>query len=142
MRFRTDDVALHGDLVESATARPSFDRIDQLPTHTFSALAVRYHKSPNFGVPAHFKKFAFRPVNPADHFSCFGDEHSVFLQLKQTSEPLAHDVRFERVTELSAQLRDRRRIVCRGLSDLQRIHESTLSFCAPAFYTSVRRNVA
>jgi hypothetical protein len=43
---------------------------------------------------------------------------------------------------LSTQLRDRWSIVCRCLSNLQRIHESTLSFCAPAFYTSVRRNAA
>jgi hypothetical protein len=39
-------------------------------------------------------------------------------------------------------LRDRQRVVCRGLSNLQRIHETTLSFCARAFYTSVRRNAA
>jgi hypothetical protein len=43
---------------------------------------------------------------------------------------------------LPAELRDRWRIVCRGLSNLQCIHETTLSFCAPPFYTSVRRSAA
>jgi hypothetical protein len=39
-------------------------------------------------------------------------------------------------------LRDRGCVVRRCFSDFQLIHELTLSFCALAFYTSLRRNAA
>jgi len=142
VRFRTDNIASDRDLIESATKCPLLNCFNQPTADTFSAMAIRHDESPDFAVITCFENFVFSGVNPADDLSCLRDKNRMILQLKEPLEPLRHDPRFDRITELSAQSGDRRGVVCSCPSNVQWIHERTLSFFTTAFYNSVRRNAA
>jgi hypothetical protein len=79
MRFGTDDIAAHRDLIEATRPRPLFDFRDQASAHARAPVRLGYNQADDLANTPHGQNFPLLSFDPAgDRFRRdFGHKHDV-----------------------------------------------------------------
>src|SRR5947207_6281276 len=87
MRFRPNDVAANGNLIELAPAPPLLKRLDKTPSHATCPLAFGHNQSANLSDATDDEELVLHAVNPTNDFSAYlRNENDVFFASVQSFE--------------------------------------------------------
>jgi hypothetical protein len=129
MRFRPNDVAANGDLIESAPARPLLNRLDKTPSHAACPLAFGHNQSANLSHSTGHEELVLRAVNPTNDFSAYlRDENDVLLASAQSFETALHGFAIDWVAKNAAEFGHPGCISGSGSANNEIIHRHALLF--------------